>query len=313
MGTISLIYFNSASGNASARNRQKKLEAILANDGKIYPADNPDHITKTVKSILRHSEVQVLAVCGEDSGFQAVFTAVMESCGSECPLLLAPLPSNVTTALGRSLELYGTPEERLAWMVDKTSRQESFVTRKLPILKLSSPERVQYGFMFGSGAPERFVNSWKESPFEGNKAAIGALIKSFAPAFGHRKKTDRSFQKDRLDIEIEGFKIPLQEFTGVLAGTLPKVALGFRPLYRTGDFPDTFQVLAGDVEPFSLLKNLPWLHSGRRMKGRNIYDFTAKDVRISGEDSFSYMLDGRSFSTQRVRITSGVTPEVIIG
>jgi hypothetical protein len=109
-------------------------------------------------------------------------------------------------------------------------------------------------------------------------------------------------------VEVDGHAFPLERFTGMAAGALRPIGLGFRPFFSAGREAGRFHWIGTEGSGVALGLELPWLRLGMRVPGSALRHATAAGVRIRLEAPQPYTIDGDLFPpTATLAISAGPT------
>ena len=313
MGMIAVIYNPNAKGNRLRPSRLGNLKAILGDDGVIIQTQDASQIPSAAKKLVLGEEIDILAVCGGDGTIHKTLTAFIEEYKGEPPFLFLPLRGGAMNTIRRSVGIQDFAEQALANAVSKKNRGEGFHIHSRNCLALTIPDQPNlYGFLFGNGITANFLNVYYQHPNSGPKAAVNTIGHCAWTAVTKGRHFDDIFGKVRHQVTVDGYQLPLESFTGLLAGTIKDVGVGFAPLYRADEKPGAFHVLASALPATGLVKNVPRFFQGQRLKGENHFDFLAHKVQIKAKESFGFMIDGELGRAEQMKITAGPSVKFLI-
>jgi hypothetical protein len=118
-------------------------------------------------------------------------------------------------------------------------------------------------------------------------------------------------RRQRLSVVADGDEWPDASYLTVLAGTVPSIGLGLKPLGRSDEQPGFFHAVGVHGALPQLLRSLPRLRRGAPWRRRAAFDAVARTVTVEG-DAVRVMVDGDLEEPSRlVRLATGPALEVL--
>ena len=114
-------------------------------------------------------------------------------------------------------------------------------------------------------------------------------------------------------LEMDGHQSSNSEWLALGAGTLVDVGWGFRAFYRLREKPGVVHVLGWACTPFQMALTLPTVYRSRPLIRPDTLDKAGTDIRIRGEGTLHYMVDGDLLTAQNeIRIGVSRPIELVV-
>ncbi len=314
------VLTNLASGaNRLGKYRRYRLPDIVGERGLVLETETVEEIEGAVERLLSCG-AELICLNGGDGTVQRTLTHLINALGEgsgEMPLLF-PLRGGTLNVLADNLGLKGRPDRLARLAMGAAENDGALPWEPIPTLRLvresaSGVER-EYGFFFGNGALYRFDQVYYRETRGGPLAAAGLFLKCSAAGVLKRTRYAGVFGASPMRVSIDGFEMPGDRFTIVLAMIFKKVVLTFNP-FREGAGGD-FYALATSL-PFgkmvSRLDRLLWVRGGEPPYPPDVY-WNGKSSEVIIEAREGYTLDGELIEPQepyRLTITRGPDVRVL--
>jgi len=317
------VLTNLASGaNRQGRHKRYRLQEIVGERGLVLETETVEEIDGAVERILSCG-ARLVCLNGGDGTVQRTLTHLINILGEESPdlPLIFPLRGGTLNVLADNLGLKGRPDQlaRLAVRTLQASDDHRMLPwASIPTLRLTRESaggiEREYGFFFGNGALYRFDQVYYRETRGGPLAAAGLFLK--CAAAGALKKTRYAavFGTSPMRVRIDGFNMPAERFTIVLAMAFKKVVLTFDP-FLEGEGGE-FYTLATSLPFGRMVTRLPrllWVRGDRPPYPPEVY-WNRKSSEVVIEAREGYTLDGELIEPQdpyRLTITRGPDVRVL--
>jgi diacylglycerol kinase family enzyme len=172
----------------------------------------------------------------------------------------------------------------------------------------------KYCFIFGCG----MVSNFLVEVYRGNKGLVRNLIvirrsvsEVIRSLFTKNHETLALLKPLSADVYVSGKKISCEQFSAILAGTVEKIGMGFKPLSKASVSDDMFHLIAAGVSPAKILLNLAPIAMGKGfiISDCNYVDVLVSDVTIKSKKPFEYTMDGDMY-TSKGKLDIGMGPSV---
>ena len=122
---------------------------------------------------------------------------------------------------------------------------------------------------------------------------------------------------NRLELEIDGERVPAADYVTIAAGTIPEFGLGFAPFPQCLEDTSRFQMLAATVSPAAFVLDLFRMRTGRTMAPDHGMLRMAQQLvltPVDGSETLQVMFDG-DVMTVPAPFTVSVGPivDVVLG
>lgn len=258
-------------------------------------------------SLFRERGVSVVAIGGNDASQHRALSALGTAFAG------GPLPAIAIVGAGRdllslNLRLRGGAST-LAALVEAQSAGVELPSVEVDTLELEG----RLGFVFGTGLAVGFVEEVRRRKAVGRLSLAFELARVVASAAIGGETVRRLHDRRRCRVEADGEVWSKERFSGLLAGTLRRLPLGFSPLHRAGELPRTFHLVGLAATPAALPGELARLGSGLPLSPGRSIDAVARQVILTSDRPFRYLLDGVPYDAGEVlRLTVGPRLRIIV-
>ncbi len=231
--------------------------------------------------------VDVLAVAGGDGTLHATLNAFLPAFGSspfpQVLIIKAGTINNMSSEVGM-----GQSGLKVLGDILTDGHQRPFKKVRRMLMRVND----EYGFLYGSGIPARMLNSYYGAPRQDSMRAILLVARTiFNAVFGSSRANDL-FGRMKARITIDGSCQGEKDLFFILAATIAKIGLNFRPCYLALNPRNAFHLIAGS----SSVKKLAWrahcFYLGRPLRLEGCLDTLAREVCIESDAPLPYMVDG---------------------
>jgi len=311
MKNIVVIVNPHAKQNKRDPGRASRFSSIIGRRGEVFETLHLEELKDLCRS-LPERNVSVVAVCGGDGTNHVVLSTLIETYlgrGKKLPKMLFLQGGSMNTVC-RNLEIKRKAEDSLKLLTARMDLHLPLATFKQETINVNG----RFGFMFAAGYGYNFLSEYYRSKISpGPRRATKVVFQAIGSTAVGGAMARRLGQKFLADIYIDREKVDFTTFGMVLAGTLPQIGVGFRPLYRAREKEGYFHIVATGFSPFQILSQLNKFFKGGRMVGDNHVDELAMEVRISGKESIGYTVDGEMYENEKeIFITRGPVIEAVL-
>lgn len=172
----------------------------------------------------------------------------------------------------------------------------------------------RYCFIFGCG----MVSNFLIEVYRGKKGLVRNLtvirmsvIEVVRSLFMKNHETLALLKPLSADVYVSGKKISCEQFSAILAGTVEKIGMGFKPLSKASISDDMFHFIAAGVSPAKILLNLAPIAMGKGfiISDSRYVDALVSDITIKSRKPFEYTMDGDMY-TSKGRLDMKMGPSV---
>ena len=280
---------------------------------------------------IAKSRPEAVVLAGGDGSYMAGVTALTTAYGEDAlpPIGLAPGGTVSTIARNWGFEggglLSGGRDAAgyTALLLDGLSRGSAVVTRR-PSLRVRDERlrgmpgtiappsgQTRIGFIVGAGLVSRFFEIYDEEGAQGYRGAAKIVARVFAGSFARGRTADRVLSPITCTLHVDGVAAPFDQVSLVCASVVKNLGLGMHLLYRAGEDPERFHVVASPLGPSRLGPQLPLVLAGRPLLGPRV-DTLARELTLGfPEDDGAYVLDGELIRASRVVVTAGPVLRIV--
>jgi diacylglycerol kinase family enzyme len=289
MPGIGVVVNPQARGNRRRTDRAERLAEIVGDAGVVRETAAVTQLAETAREFAAR-DLDVLAVCGGDGSIFRVFSALIPAYGDRPLPAVLPLRAGTINFVAAAIGCRrGPPEKVLAHVVRNYCRGIAHDTTERDLLCVNG---TQYGFVIGCGAVVNFLRAYYAQQGTGPLYAIRLLARVVVSALAGGPFARGIVQPVEADITCDGERVPFRLFTVVLAGTVDRVALGFRPLYLGDRKRGYLHLVGGPFGAREFLRCFGRLRKGFPTEEPTLYDNLGRMVSIRFARPAAYMIDG---------------------
>lgn len=251
---------------------------------------------------FRAAGVDALAIVGGDGTVTGTLTPLLRTWkdATEALPAVALLAGGTINTIARGLGASGAPDRALERLLcDGPSR-----VRPIECLALRSAEGCaegsaqdtpRYGMIFGLGVVARWLERYHASAARGRGAAAVVVARTVGSILTRGSLARTLFSPLRAKVETDQVAIGELSLSGVAAGALPEIGLGFRPFFTAGKADGHFHWIWTDTRGPGLVLELPAARLGRARPGGALRHGSTSSLRIRLSQPEIYTLDGDLF------------------
>jgi len=309
MGGIGIVSNPGAAASRRDPGAAARLARLLGDDGLALEAGTPDALGRAVEA-LAAARVDTLAVDGGDGTAHLVLTALAAAWGPGPLPRFLPLRGGTMNVVAGCHGHTGPPAAILSahLAARRAGHLPAVAERDLLRVELDGGAPL-LGFLFATGVAVTFL----ERLYAGRAGPLRAwaLLGRAAVSLAGRGRLARSLtHRQPLEVVADGEAWPEASWLTVLAGTVPSIGLGLKPLARCDEQPGFFHAVGVHGPLPWLVRSLPRLRRGGPWRRRAAVDAVARRLTIEG-DGVRATVDGDLYPPARsVRITTGPPIEV---
>ena len=185
-----------------------------------------------------------------------------------------------------------------------------------------------YGFAVAAGGiGQRFFSKYYEED-EPTQASIvkilGTAVLSAPVAFSPLRSIPgmpkvlknyaaEFFKPTQARVTVDGMVLPGNAFTGI---HLAAMSINFGKLlhfFKKADEPGLLHTIVGTASPMAIIRNIPRMHLGKQMRGKNILDRACRNMTVEaiGDELLAPIIDGEPYENVR-KVSFTVGPRIRI-
>jgi diacylglycerol kinase family enzyme len=312
MAGIGVIINPHASGNRKrAGAREQRMADVVGAFGWVRVTPTVDAIADVARE-FHEREIDILAICGGDGSDHCTLTAFHHVWGgARLPRLLPLRAGTINYVADATGGRRGTPEQVLARVVRDYRRGNTHVTTERDVLRVNGTE---VGFLLSFGTAVNYLRAYYALERQGPWPATKLLSRLIASAVAGTHLSRAVFQAVEADIECDGESLPFRLFPFFFAGTVDRIALGFRPTYLGNRKRGYFHVIGGPVPARRLVRRAVRIYRGFPTDEPLLYDNLGRRLVIRFARPTHIMLDGDILEpTDRVEVDVPLRVELIRG
>ncbi len=291
---IGIVTNPRARENATDPARIERLRRILDNEGLFREARTLDEIADIARE-FRGAGIDILAIDGGDGTIHHTLSAFIPIYNGEDLPPIALLRGGTMNTIANSLGIKGLSDVILQRIISTVRVQAPFGLVRANTLKVND----RYGFIFGLGFPVSLLNAYYRRKGRGRGNTIRVLLKILISTLEKEGAGNNFFNPFEADIWLDGEKLPIGRYTGILGSTVKEVGLGFKPTRRAGEKEGLFQILCMDMGLRRMAMNALKVLLGMDLRDENLIDRMATRSVIKLERASDMQIDGEIFRSQK--------------
>jgi diacylglycerol kinase family enzyme len=241
---------------------------------------------------------EMIAVAGGDGTVSQVTTALLSVWPHESLPDLALLDGGTMNTIARSL---GTRRASAAVQLDAIVGAPTRLRARRWPLRIG---HGRYGWMFGTGIVARYIQAYdRVRPTGPIDAARVLRDRILAAALGTEPEF---FEPQRLDVDVDGERLPLKAWLAVAMGGSHDLGLGFRPFPGLLQAPGKVGLFASGSSPVRLAADLAKIRFQAPVRHSLTFQRITSHVRLASPQPILFTVDGDlEETTERIDLTPG--------
>jgi diacylglycerol kinase family enzyme len=312
--------------NKGRRGRAAELQRIVGDAGVVHATASVDDLKPVVRDLLRQGARYWVADGGDGAlhWMLRVGLEVLEEPEFAGRALPMPVPTNGGTIdyVASNVGITGDAEAILAALRDAVVSGRALEEVEVDAMKIEGTARTPRGLEsfrtvgFGAavgGVGQRFYAKYYSHPDPNPRTivkVVGSTIASLAmapvrglPGIPSELKHYAAdmFKPTRCRVTLDERVLPFEAFTGVHVASMALDYHGVFKLFPRADQPGRMQVLIGAASPLDIVRNLPNMHLGRRLRGAGIVDELCRSMTVEalGDEPLEPIVDGEYYRDLR--------------
>lgn len=282
-----------------------------------YITDSVSDVGKVLAQ-LEDKKVEIICVLGGDGTLCQLLTPIClnrENVGKDARPMpaIAILGGGTMNEVFHELQMRGSPRE-VAQRVISGAKTENLKIKKYPLLRIEHCGVVTFGSLFAFGPIVLLLKRYTDGG-RNVLQAFSTFVNSASAAILGRPKSFKSLMDSvPVEIVVNSLKMEMDNVSGFLAGTIPRIVFGLRPFL--GETPEElidtkkFYTVFTSLKPFQIVAGLPYFsrvsawNKTLPLVGQVIeelflpakvyYNLPVKSLRIKVSQGF-YTVDGEIF------------------
>lgn len=325
--------------NKGRPDRAAQLQNIVGNLGEVHETRNVDSIKPILREFLR-KRARYWVADGGDGAMHWMIRAGMELLEEEefsSHDLPTTLPTNGGTInfMTNNLGIRGNAEGLLSSL--RRSIEGGQMIQEVEVDSMLI-EGVQagadadeafrtYGFAVAAGGiGQRFFTKYYAEEDPNHQSIVKILGTGLASApvalsplrrIPGMPKVLKSYAADLFKptdarVTLDGMVLPGNDYTGI---HIASMSINFGKLLRffgKADQPGLLHAIVGTPSPLAIIRNMPRMHLGRELRGKNVLDRACREMTIeaTGDDELlAPIIDGEPYENVR-KVTFKVGPRI---
>ncbi len=260
---------------------------------------------------LREAGTRRLVLVGGDGTLTTTLTQLLRSgwAATGLPAIVVSRGGTVNT-IATALGARGTPLDTVDALLDGDTPHET-LRELLGVRADGSPARC--GFIFGLGAPTRWLDAYYDAPEQGALHAARLVAQTLASGAVGGPLAREIFEPFEGKLRLDGVAVAASRFTLLGASAIRDVGLGFQPFLTAGSEPGRFHVLHTDVDAARLALELPPAALGTTLPGSRLEHHSAARLDLELPAAQRWMLDADVQTPARSITITPTRPLLFLG
>jgi diacylglycerol kinase (ATP) len=297
---------NANAGKKRSQVASREVLKQIGARGHLLETHSLEELTQVAQSVAKASP-RIIAIWGGDGTITATVSALIAAYGEKTLPPLCLLPGGTMNVVSRSLPIPGKPEEAFGRLMQRFYQRAPMHTIRRTLLRFEE----KYGFLFGIGLLAHFL----EALYDGNKSgtwrSMYVLGRACVGSLWGGGLIPRLFQPFEAKLTVDGKVWPQSHWVNISAGGVEGLGLGFNPYIRCAEREGFFHLIGHDLQPFSVVRELPGIHAGKGMK--KVAQDIAKEFLIEPARPMVYSLEGELYEARdKFLVKSGPTLQLIV-
>jgi diacylglycerol kinase family enzyme len=273
-----------------------------------YISDNvfvsaPQNV-KELNSIVeqyKSEKIDYICIGGGDGTIHLVLSELIKVYIPEQTPPVLILKGGTMNNIARSVINRGDGIDILKRLIRRIEKNEIIGTEERLTINVNN----KFCFLFGTG----FITNFLEKVYSGNeKGAFRNLqvgLMAIKEVFMNVKKCEIVKLTEQA-VFIDGKKVLINPVSGILAGTVEHVGMGFSPLKDAVRNDGSFQIITVGLTAAKIMMNLNKLRTGAKIKSPKYSNVSGKSITIKQKGIFTYTMDGEIYTAENeLKISSG--------
>jgi diacylglycerol kinase family enzyme len=314
--------------NRGRPNRAAELQRILGDCGEVHATRDVDSIKPVLRDFLRRRARYWVADGGDGALHQMVRAGLelLEEEEFEGVTLPLTVPTNGGTIdyVAHNVGIVGRAEEIIAALRGAVETGQSIEEVEVDSMLIEGVEATErgdepfrtYGFASAvAGIGQRFYDKYYADADPNPRTilkVVGTTIASMPISLsplralpgipGHLRDYARDmFKPARCRVTLDGMILPHDDYAGVHIASMSINHGGVFRLFGRADEPGLMHALVGSTTPLGIVANLPRMHLGMQLRGKNLVDRACREMTVeaTGDELLAPIVDGEYYRQLR--------------
>ena len=283
---VGLLVNPSAARHGRHPRRLLDYERLMGDRGPLWKTEGRAELPDAARAFFE-AGVEVLALAGGDGTVHAALNAFLPVYGT------APLPPILIVQAGTINNMSAEIGMRRSGLKVLHDFLNGRMERPLRLVRRTLMRvNDHHGFLYGSGFPTRLLERYYQAPRQSPARALMLVLRSLACAGWQSGMEESLFGRMKAQITVDGKSREMEDLIFVLASTILKIGLNFRPCHLALSSENAFHLMASSSSLRSLCWGVHRLYLGRPLGVEGCLDTLAREVLIELDVSIPYMVDG---------------------
>ncbi|PKL18349.1 MAG: hypothetical protein CVV49_06505 [Spirochaetae bacterium HGW-Spirochaetae-5] len=256
---------------------------------------------KAIAEQYKKEKIDYLCIGGGDGTIHLVLSELVNVYHPEQVPPVLILKGGTMNNIARTVKNKGEGSGILKRLIKKIEKNEIIQTKERLTIKVNN----KFCFLFGTG----FITNFLEKVYSGTEKGFLRNLQVGFMAIKEVFKNVKNCEIIKLTeqaVFIDNKKILINPVSGILAGTVEHIGMGFSPLKDAVRGDGTFQIIILGLPASKIMLNLNKLRTGKKIKSPKYSNLSGKSIHIKHKGTFTYTMDGEIYTAENeLKIESG--------
>jgi diacylglycerol kinase family enzyme len=300
----------------STRNRARpdhvaRLAAIVGERGAVYATPSIDAIEPALRAIAA-SGAAYCVVDGGDGTFHHTLRCALDARRAgglgELPLFV-PSGGGAINFLARHAGIRGAPEDVVRALCDRLAARAAPPIVEVDSIAVTGERLVEGGRAFepvatigfaiaGGGIGENFMKKYNEADGSGPWKVARLVGRTLASYGVGARYADDMFRPTLARVTVDGAELPFSRLTVLSLGSLTINVGGIFRFFPLAAEPGKMQVMVGAPSPLGIIRAVPGMMRGDRLRGiAGYHEAACREVVVEarGDRLLDPLIDGEQY------------------
>jgi diacylglycerol kinase family enzyme len=308
--------------NRGRPNRAAELQRIVGDRGEVHATNQVDDIKPILRDFLRR-RARYWVADGGDGALHWMVLQEEEFADTALPLTV-PTNGGTIDYVAHNVGIVGRAEEILATLRGAVEAGELIEEVEVDSMLIEGVEVTERGdepfrtYGFGSavaGIGQRFYDKYYAHRDPNPKTilkVVGTTIASMPISLSPLRSLPgmpaelRDYARDMFKpaqarVVMDGMILPFDRYSGIHIASMSINQGGVFKLFSQADRPGLMHALVGATSPLSVIAQIPRMHLGKQLKGKNVVDRACREMTVeaTGDELLAPIVDGEYYRNLR--------------
>ncbi len=286
--------------------RMKRLSFIVGDKGSCKETSDLGDLHRVAEE-FKTRNIEILGIGGGDGTNHVVLTQFIRVYGEKPLPKITFLRGGTLNTLATACGIKGSPEKIISNLIVKYHEDQPFTIKEMDLMNIND----EYGFIFGTGVIERFLQAY----YAGTPSPAGAAItltRAILSAIINGEFARKLFERFDARVTVDGKVWPFKNYSAIYGGSVDRLGMGFK-VFHYSEAPGKFHAVAFSLPPRNVLKYVPAMAMGKPSQCDELIESPAAEMTIEFEQPQPYIIDGDILPAEKtITIRTGPRLQIIV-